>query len=408
MKKYLLILLILLTGFQGFAQTKYQKDFEEFWSDINNRYAYWDQRDIDWKKVREIYAPESKKISNDAEFIQFLEKVQNELYDHHSSLNTNLNTSNRLVPSGSDLYVEKEGNKYFIRDLRKGFGADLSGLKTGMEIILFNGKPVDEQIRKFLPKFTTRPTPQMYQYALNMLFAGTHDIKREITVNENQKPKVFYPVNYSNTNELLFKKIIDGHTGYIKINNSLGNNNLIAEFDTTLDSMLPYKNLVIDLTETPGGGNSTVARAIMGRFVRQPLPYQIHEFDEKEYQTKRHWVEYVTPRKEVFEGNVYLLVGRWTGSMGEGISIGFDGMGRASVIGTKMAGLLGAISNFQLTNTKIGFQFPTERLYHINGTPRENFIPPIATRNSDETIQKIREIISEKANASSATPLLKH
>ncbi len=396
MKKYLLIPLILISGFQSSAQTKYQKDFEEFWSDLNSRYAYWDQRDIDWKKVREIYSPQSEKISNDHEFIQFLEQVQNELYDHHSSLNTNLDTSNRLVPSGSDLRVEKKGNQYFIRDLRKGFGADLSGLKIGMEVILFNGKPVDEQLRKFLPKFTNRHTPQMYQYALDMLFAGTHDIKREITIKENQKTAVFYPVSYSNSSELLFKKVIDGHTGYIKINNSLGNNSLIAEFDEVLDSMLQYKNLIIDLTETPGGGNSTVARSIIGRFIQTPLPYQVHEFDEKEYQTKRHWVEYVTPRKEIFKGNLYILAGRWTGSMGEGITIGFDGMGRAEIIGTPMAGLRGAISNFQLTNTKIGFQFPTERLYHINGTPRENFIPKTETRNSEETLQKIREIISEK------------
>ncbi len=57
-----------------------------------------------------------------------------------------------------------------------------------------------------------------------------------------------------------------------------------------------------------------------------------------------------------------------------------------------MAGLIGAISNFQLTETKIGFQFPTERLYHINGIPRENFLPEILTQNSEQTIQKAKEI----------------
>jgi carboxyl-terminal processing protease len=53
-----------------------------------------------------------------------------------------------------------------------------------------------------------------------------------------------------------------------------------------------------------------------------------------------------------------------------------------------MAGLLGAISNFKLTETKIGFQFPTERLYHIDGDPRENFVPGILTQNIEETFQK--------------------
>ncbi len=374
------------------AQTKYQKDFMAFWTDINNHYAYLDQQTIDWKKVREIYEPKTEKITTDEEFIQFLETVLNELYNGHSSLNSNLMSSNRLIPSGSDVYIEKAGNKYVIKDIRKGFGADLSGLKTGMEVKLFNGKPVEEQLKKFLPKFTDTPNQKMVQYALNMLFAGTHDTKSEITAMVNGKEKTFYPVTYGNRAELLYSKALNDNTAYIKINNSLGNNNLIAAFDKTLDSLFQYKNLVIDLTETPGGGNSTVARAIMGRFTTELLPYQVHEFDEKAYETKRHWVEYVPPRKDIYTGKVYVLVGRWTGSMGEGMAVGFDGMKRAKIIGTEMAGLIGAISNFQLPETKIGFQFPTERLYHINGTPREDFIPEIRTQNSEETLQKAKEI----------------
>jgi C-terminal processing protease CtpA/Prc len=288
--------------------------------------------------------------------------------------------------------VEKTGNKFFIKDVRKGFGADLSGLKIGMEIKLFNGKPIVEQLKKFLPKFTDNYNQKMEQYALDMLFAGTYDTKREITVIENGKEKTYFPITYRNTDDLLYSKIVNKSTAYIKMNNSLGNNNLIAEFDKKLDSLFQFKNLVIDLTETPGGGNTTVARAIMGRFITKLLPYQIHEFDEKQYQTKRHWLEYVTPRKEIYKGNVFILVGHWTGSMGEGMAIGFDGMKRAKIIGTEMAGLIGAISNFQLTETKIGFQFPTERMYHISGTPRENFLPETLTKNSEETLQKAKEI----------------
>jgi len=369
------IVFLFLTKNNIFAQTKYQKDFYEFWSDINKHYAYLERQNIDWNK-----------------FIQLLENTLNELYNGHSSLSTNLNTSNRIIPSWSDLRVEKNGNKYLIKDLRKGFGADLAGLKIGMQVTLFNGKAIDEQLKSFLPRFTDHYSPKMYQYALDMLFAGTHDKKRVITVVENGERKTFEPVSYGNRNELLYYKIINGNTAYIKINNSLGNNNLIAEFDKTLDSLISNKNLILDLTETPSGGNSTVARAIMGRFVNKVLPYQIHEFDEKDYDTKRHWVEYVSPRKEIFKGNVYILVGHWTGSMGEGIAIGFDALDRATVIGTPMAGLLGAISNFRLTETKIGFQFPTERLYHINGMPREDFIPKILCENIEETLKKAKEI----------------
>ncbi len=63
----------------------------------------------------------------------------------------------------------------------------------------------------------------------------------------------------------------------------------------------------------------------------------------KPFQTKRVWEEFVVPRKNQFKEKLYILVGRWTGSMVEGMAIGFGGMKRGKIIGTKMAGLLGTI-----------------------------------------------------------------
>ncbi|AQX51014.1 S41 family peptidase [Elizabethkingia anophelis] len=391
---------ILLFGFLFslntiWSQTKYQKDFNEFWNDIDQKYAYLNEQQINWQKVKEIYSPKVAEINNTYAFVQFLEKVLNELHNGHSSLNTNLDISNKLVPSGQDLYVEKEQNKYIIADVRKESGAEKSGLKAGMEVSLFNRKNIDDQLKQFLPTYTDQYTPAMYQYALDMLFAGTHNVKREIAIVEKDKSVNFYPDNFSaqsGNKQLLESKILNKKTAYLKVNNSLGNNNLISIFDKALDSLLNYKNLVIDLTETPSGGNTTVARAIMGRFTDKILPYQVHEFDEVKYQTKRHWVEYVVPRGKTYKGKLYILVGHWTGSMGEGMAIGFDGMKRAKIMGTKMAGLIGAISGFQMTETKIGYQFPTERLYHVNGTPREDFVPGICTKNTEETLRKAFEI----------------
>lgn len=393
MKIFLGFLTLLLANF-SFGQTKYEKDFNEFWTDINNNYAYFEQQQIDWNKIKEIYQPQINDIKTEKEFIQFLEVVIHEFHNCHISLNTNLKSSNKLIPSGQDLFVEKKGHQFYITDLRKGFGAELSGLKIENEVLLLNGKNIEEQLEEFLPKYTTSHTQEMYQYALNMLFAGTHDTKRIITTNENGENKNFYPdsIELKSLEPLLDKKILSNKTAYIKINNSLGNNNLIKEFDNAIDEFIGYENIVIDLTETPSGGNTTVARSIMGRFINKPTAYQQHEFDEKEFQTKRMWLEYVTPRKSHFKGKVYVVVGHWTGSMGEGIAIGFDGMKRATIMGTKMAGLIGAISGFSMTETKIGYQIPTERLYHVNGTPRENFKPNILTQNIDETLKIMYEI----------------
>ena len=52
-KFYLTIFFIVFSNLL-FAQNKYQKDFNEFWNDINDNYAYLKQQNIDWKKVKEI------------------------------------------------------------------------------------------------------------------------------------------------------------------------------------------------------------------------------------------------------------------------------------------------------------------------------------------------------------------
>ena len=386
--------LTLLFANLTFGQTKYEKDFNEFWNDVNNNYAYFDQQQINWSKVKEIYQPQVKQITNDNDFIRFMETVLNEFHNGHISLNTNLNSSNRIIPSGQDIFIKKQNDKYIITDIRKDFGADQCGLKIGDVIALFNNKSISEQVEKFLPKYTAIHTQEMYQYALNMLFAGTHDTKRIITIYRNGKQVDFFPDNLQKkeTKNLIETKKLNKTTAYIKINNSLGNSNSIANFDNAVDEFIGYKNLVIDLSETASGGNTTVARCIMGRFISKTMPYQQHEFDEKEFQTQRKWVEYVTPRKTQFKGNVFILVGHWTGSMGEGIAIGFDGLKRAKIIGTEMAKLLGAINGFTMSETNIGFQIPTERLYHINGTPREKYKPTILTQNIDETLKKMYEI----------------
>lgn len=67
-------------------------------------------------------------------------------------------------------------------------------------------------------------------------------------------------------------------------------------------------------------------------------------------------------------------VGRWTGSMGEGLAIGFAAFG-AREEGTRMAGLKGAVDDFSLPSSGLRIELPTERLYSVTGQAREEFVP---------------------------------
>ena len=180
-----------------YSQVNYQQDFETFWSVVHTHHAYLEVQEIDWHRIREIYEPLADSVRNRNDFIRLLEQMMHELYNGHNSLNVNLSSSNRIIPSGSDLYVEYIDNRYIITDLREGFGAMKSGLETGMEVIRFNGKPVDDQLHSFLPTYTDHHTDEMMQYAISMLFAGRHDTPREITVLLKGREQTFYPDSFS-------------------------------------------------------------------------------------------------------------------------------------------------------------------------------------------------------------------
>jgi hypothetical protein len=62
--------------------------------------------------------------------------------------------------------------------------------------------------------------------------------------------------------------------------------------------------------------------------------------------------------------------------MGEAMAIGLDAMNRARVVGTPMAGLAGAVDDVTLPCSGISLGLPAARLLHLNGTPRERWVPP--------------------------------
>ncbi|UOQ66542.1 S41 family peptidase [Hymenobacter volaticus] len=369
------------------AQTKltpaqYQQDFDYFWTTVNENYCYFDKKQTDWAKVRTYYGAQLPGITTKAQFTRLLENALNELYDNHASLSTNLPDSRRLLPSGTDVWVQYQQGKAVVVAVRAGYGAERSGLRPGMEIVAVNDVPIVQAVSLLLGKCLKTVDEAAREVALNQALAGTHTTPRKLTVRVQGKRRDLYPdAPTAQLENIRYPRLLEsqqlGTIGYIKINNSLGDNRLMAAFDSTLDVLAATTGLVLDLRETPNGGNTTVARAIMGRFITEEQPYQRHEFpaEEQQFGIKRSTLELVSPRLRPYTRPLVVLVGRWTSSMGEGITIGLDAMRRATVVGTEMARLNGAITSFRLPNSGFGFNIPTERLYRVDKLPRENFVP---------------------------------
>lgn len=358
----------------------YAADFDAAWAFIRDTYAYFDPEAVDWERVRVVLRPRAAEVRDHAGFIGLLEELLEHLCDHHAHLGVNTATSPRLVPSGADLWAEHRLGEAAITAVRAGSAAERSGLRPGMRIVTIDGSPVAAAVDERLPRTVKPSHAAVRDWALRTLLAGRHGASVRLVV-ETESGRIdaaFEPGRRNRPDGPLTARLLAGEIGYIRLNDSLGQDALIPAWDTALRRFRYTDGLIIDLRDTPGGGDAVVARPLMGRLVSFALPCQRHERpDQEQPGAGRTWTEKVTPRGPFTYGKpVAVLVGRWTGSMGEGVAIGLDGMKRADVFGSPMAGLRGAIETLTLKHTRIPVRVPAERLYHVNGTPREAFRPP--------------------------------
>lgn len=385
----LMLLIPLLASAQEkqFSTEQYKEDFNYFWTSINNEYCYFNKKQTDWGKVKLLYSPLIDTVNSRDAFVTILEKALYELYDHHCNFNTNTDFSRRLVPTGTDLWAEYLNGKAVIKEVRKNSGAEACGITAEMEILSVNDIPIETAVQSFMPQSLKLQDTEAKSFALRLLLAGNHVQPRKFSLKYKDKVSDYFPdksglqldhITYSNKIEM----IMYDNIGYIRINNCLYDNDLINVFDSVMLGMNNSRALILDLRETPSGGNTSVARAILGWFIKQEQFYQKHEYyaEEKMYGIKRSWEEIVSPRKNKYYGKpLVILVNHWTGSIAEGITIGFDAFRRPNtkIIGTTMARLNGAVYSYEMPNTKINFSLTAERLYHISGLPREQYVPQV-------------------------------
>lgn len=387
MRIWLAFLFVAICPTLAFAQaTSFRDDAFALEGLINRQYAYSErlpgQRVVLTPKLR----AEAEAVASRRDLIRFAERALLLLADHHAITGASLSDSWAVFPSYGDLWVEHRGGQYLIEQVREDSPAAKAGVRAGDRLVAAGGVPVAQAVASFWSEIGTMGGGERDAFAARVLAAGRRDRPRVLTFQRGStKPfQLHLPNLYGSEKDrpALFAHQ-EGRSLVIRFNDSLGSDETIPAFDRIMASARSGQPVVLDLTDTPSGGNSSVARGIMGWFVSKPTAYQVHSLPVEEQETgiARQWVEQVLPRRGKFHaGPVTVRVGRWTGSMGEGLAIGFNTIG-AQVVGTRMAGLLGAIYDHPLGSSGLIVKLPTERLCAVDGTARERFVP--ATSGSE-------------------------
>jgi carboxyl-terminal processing protease len=306
----------------------------------------------------------------ETEHLRVLESFVYALGDHHAHLGTNDRFSPRLVPSGATVWAESRNGKIVITEVRRGSPARAAGLREGMTVEAIDGVATADALKP--PPSRPEHAAEMRGFAARVALAGTHE--KDTVVRAQDGERVLeatlgpMPDESGSLASLSFPR---PEVALVRINNSLGNADLPDAFGKLLTRAKDAKALILDLRNTPSGGDSSIAKPLMAWFVKGRRGYQKHQRGD------RTWIEQVDGRRDHFDGRLIVLVDHWTGSMGEGTAIGLRSAAGALLVGTRMAGLRGAIESFNLPCLGASVRLPVERLYSVEGTPRELAVPDV-------------------------------
>jgi hypothetical protein len=365
-------------------------------SDFDLFYAYRDSRGFDADAYLDKVGRLVTATADREEFRRRLHRATYAFTDPHLGFGPKDGADFNTIPSASDLQVGYEAGRYSVIDVRAGSAALAAGIRSGLEIIAVDGMPIDEQVLSVFADLVEQPSDAQRAYAATLVVNGRRDGDRRIDV---QRPNGTAETLTLANARLLAEDIMDGPAvdtrritmpngadiAILRINNRLGDNDFIAAFDDVVAGAADADGIILDMRNTPSGGNTEVGKSIIGHFTADIRPYQVHEVPslEREFGVPRRFVEYVYPREPYFDpAKTVVLGGYWTGSMGEGIVIGMDAIGVHSM-SSDMGDLLGGMSNFSFDDNKITLGIPTETLFHVDGTPREDFIADTALISAD-------------------------
>lgn len=229
-------------GSQEFSGADFVEDFEFLWDSFSREYAYFDDVPVDWQKVRQHYFRQVETAATLDAFMTVVEQVLEELCDNHVHLTTNTSTSPRIVPARSDLHARWQEGRAVIRAVRAGFAADGSGLLPGDIVIDLDETPIEELADSRLPVAAVEITPEMRNWALNRVLAGHRGVDRHIRFQRGTQELVVtveagtFDRIYSRQHATqLDSKWLPDRVGYIRFNDSLGDDSVVGVFDLTLE-----------------------------------------------------------------------------------------------------------------------------------------------------------------------------
>ncbi len=354
-------------------------DFDTLWKAVEARYAYFD-RGVDWRAARARWRPRAAGAQGRDALIAALDGLLAELADESVWLDAHAPGSPRPLPSATDLWAEWTGGDAVISAVRAGSVADVAGAVPGMRVAAVRGQPVEAAVRALL-RGARQSDPHARNWALRRLLAGPWAGQVAIEVRAGGRVRRLeierQDLPPAGTPPVVARRIGESRDlGYLRPKNNLAEASLVRHFDAAMLLFRDTRALILDLRETQSGGSPAVAEALLGRFAVRETPWIVRVPHGRHLSAQP--ADRVVPRGPfTYTAPVVVLVDAWTAGEGESLAVGLEAVAKATLVGTRMAGVRGDAHEIRLPGSGIEARFPASRIFHPDGTPREAVRPTL-------------------------------
>lgn len=298
-------------------ELSYQKNFQVFWETFNNNYAFFKERNIDWKAIYDQYVPIVQTIKTDQEFAAVLKEIIGKLKDGHIRLDLPDSLKEKPVqPQTSNIPVHSK--QELLSDLRKTYIKEEKSYNGG---VLKWGFLKDSKVGY-------------------IQIADMNNFANYVS-EEKQNSKEF---------NILYDKVSSSQSPLRMFQDEVKGAKAIME--TVLKDLKNSTSLVIDLRFN-GGGYETVALQLLSYFVpSQKKVFSIHAKTSSGFTPKQYYTLF--PAQKTYQKPVYLLLGPNTASAAEIFALGTLDYPTITRIGSRTSGIFSEILWKELPN---GWEF---------------------------------------------------
>ncbi len=372
-----------------FSEMSYSEAFDALFGKVSREYPFTSDKGIDWQALYDEYAPQFTAARSDEDFFWALKNFTLEIPDAHVGIGFNDMVGRIFYENYGGSFglvlTELSDGRVLVTKVLPDTPAARAGIKVGVEITEWNGRPIGEAIAAVEPFFG--PYSTEHHKRLEQLVFLTR-------VPPNEKVELRYQnrdgametvslradVEYDSLFEWIPSFMVDEisppiegevledvNLGYIVIHTFSADYNLTAQlWDYYLNALMDAEvdGLIIDL-RVNGGGSSGLAGAFAGYFYDQEFVISrssyyndlLGEFEVKDPPRR------IKPGPLYFAGPLAVLVSPYCVSACEGFAESLTHRDNTVVVGhSPTAGAYGEVGRGQYElPADLSMQFPTGR-----------------------------------------------